>query len=308
MKLSFGFVLSTFFVALWALAVQSGDGNFVAMLQVNGALQLCLFFAVAAVPFLLTGRMSWVDIAWPFGVAGIGAVILAMGDGAPIRKMAIGAVYLFIGLRMGLGAVTMAFKTGVIFKTEFPRYEYRRMEMSESGTGSIRLHMLAEIMAQGLANASVLAIPGFLIANNTAPTITPLEVAGLAVWATAYILESVADGQKLLFISKPENVGGVCNIGLWRFSRHPNYFAEWLVWTGIVIAAVPSWLAHQSSASTAVWIVIGIGGLCASVMLYITLVYLTGAIPAEYYSVRKREGYREYQRTTSMFFPWFPKS
>ena len=75
----------------------------------------------------------------------------------------------------------------------------------------------------------------------------------------------------------------------------------------MVVGASPSWLAHQGFATAPVWIVIGLGGLGASVMLYITLVYLTGAIPAEYYSVQKREGYSEYQETTSMFFPWFPK-
>jgi len=99
----------------------------------------------------------------------------------------------------------------------------------------------------------------------------------------------------------------VCNIGLWKYSRHPNYFSEWLVWTSLVIAAVPSWLAIGSIETTPIWIALGAGALCASVMMYITLVYITGAIPAEYYSVRKRKEYKAFQEKTNMFFPWFPK-
>lgn len=250
--------------------------------------------------------MSFVDIAWPFGVALIGMQILLMGDGDPIRKACVAGVYLLIGLRMGIGALTMAKTTGVIFRTEFPRYTYRRMEISGKGEKGIRLHMGAEILAQGFANASALAILGFLIAGNAEGRLHPLEVAGILDWSTAYVLESTADVQKMNFISK--NKSGVCSVGLWRCSRHPDYFAEWLVWTGIVIASIPSWLALRGGEADYVWAVLGVGGLGASVMMYITLVYLTGAIPSEYYSVRKRQEYKHYQETTNMFFPWFPKN
>lgn len=250
--------------------------------------------------------MSYVDIAWPFGVAAIGGQILLFADGDLVRKSLIAGVYLMIGLRMGFGALTMAKATGVIFKTEFPRYSYRRMTLSHLSEGKIRFHMLTEVMAQGFANMSVLALPGFLIALNPSTSISAWEVLGIVIWIIAYLLESTADFQKLKFISR--NQGGVCNVGLWKYSRHPNYFSEWLVWSAIVVAAVPSWLALQQQETVLVWIALGLGTLGASAMLYTTLVYLTGAIPAEYYSLRKRPDYAEYQRTTNRFFPWFPKS
>ena len=297
--------LNLFFVCLFSIIVFSNNDALANLLMVNGVIQITLFALVACIPFLRTKRVSYVDIAWPFGVALIGFQILFMGDADFIRKLIVGSIYIFIGLRMGIGALVMAKKTGVIFKTEFPRYNYRRMMLEQSGSKHINAHLLAEILAQGFANITVLALPGFLIATNSSESISSLEIIGICIWLAAYLFESVADGQKLLFISK--NKSGVCNIGLWKYSRHPNYFAEWLVWTGLLIAAVPSWLALSSSEALSVWLCLGVGTLSASFMMYLTLVHLTGATPAEYYSVRKRKEYKDYQETTNMFFPWFTR-
>ena len=306
--MSFGVGLCVAFATCWAVALFSSNATLVELLLANGALQLLFFALVACVPFLKTRRMSYVDIAWPFGVALIGSLILTLGDGYLPRRAFVGGAYLLIGLRMGIGALTMANTTGVIFKTEFPRYQYRRAMLEEAGSTHADWHMLAEIMAQALANTSVLALPGFLMATNTAEEISVVEIVGVGVWLLAYALESIADAQKLLFTSKKENKGGVCKVGLWRYSRHPNYFSEWLVWTGLVIATAPSWLALRGTESAWVWLSLGAGTLGASIMMYVTLVYLTGAKPAEHYSVQKRKGYREYQDETSRFFPWFPKT
>ncbi len=303
MNMSVG--LNLFFICLFSAIVFTNLDTLASLLIVNSVIQITLFVFVACMPFLLTKRVSYVDIAWPFGVALIGLQILIMGDTDTIRQSIVGGVYLFIGLRMGMGALIMAKKTGVIFKTEFPRYNYRRMVLEKSGTRYINAHLLAEILAQGFANMTVLALPGFLIATNHSESISSLEIIGICVWLVAYLLESIADGQKLLFLSK--NKSGVCNIGLWKYSRHPNYFAEWLVWTGLVIAAIPSWLALSSIETSPVWVCLGIGTLGASFMMYVTLVYLTGATPAEYYSVRKRKEYKDYQAKTNRFFPWFTR-
>lgn len=303
--MNFGSILILIFLAVAAAAFSSHSEHLVYMLQVNGVVQLTLFILVACIPFLKTGRMSYVDLAWPFGVAAIGAQIIWLAEGDTLRQWVIGGVYLLIGLRMGIGAVVMGKATGVIFKTEFPRYQYRLMTLQNEGSRWIRFHMLCEIMAQGFANITVLALPGFMMALNTSDVISSWEIAGIALWVSAYLFESTADVQKLKFMLKKQ--GDVCNVGLWRYSRHPNYFAEWLVWTSVVIAAVPSWLSLYSAESLTVWIGLGIGAVMASVMLYITLVYLTGAIPTEYYSVQKRPGYKLYQQQTNRFFPWFPK-
>lgn len=303
--MSFGPILCVAFVAIGSVMLCAEHAALASLSALNVGVQATLFTLVACIPFLRTGRVSYVDIAWPFGVAALGAQMLAFGDGAFLRRAIVGGAYLAIGLRMGIGALTIGRATGVIFEKEFPRYDYRRILLEEAGSAHIRAHLLAEIMAQGIANMSVLALPGFMMAVNPDPNLHPLEWAGLGVGVFGYVFESIADAQKLLFISKHE--GQLCNVGLWRYSRHPNYFGEWLVWTGLVVAALPSWLSLRENMAPTTWAILGIGALGATVMMYITLVFLTGAKPAEYFSVKKRPGYAQYQRETSRFFPWFPK-
>ena len=95
------------------------------MTIVNGILQLLLFIFIAHIPGYKTGRLSYVDVAWPLGVLTIGLVTLAMGTGWFPRKVAVSAVYIFIGGRMGLGALTLWSKG--FLNREFPRYDYRKL-------------------------------------------------------------------------------------------------------------------------------------------------------------------------------------
>jgi steroid 5-alpha reductase family enzyme len=170
-------VLALILIALWATATAAGTLQ--TLLLVNGAVQMVWFVLVAAIPTSRTGRMSWVDIAWPWGVLFIGVTAAALGDGALPRRIAVGAVYSFIGLRMGIAAIAMGRKTGVIFEHDFPRYRYRLEKLQEAGVHSIRAHMVLEVLVQGFANASVLAFPAFLLVTNADAAVSPLELAGL---------------------------------------------------------------------------------------------------------------------------------
>jgi steroid 5-alpha reductase family enzyme len=95
----------------------------------------------------------------------------------------------------------------------------------------------------------------------------------------------------------------VCDIGLWKYSRHPNYFAEWMVWNSLIIASIPSYIGLYRQESFIIFAFLGLSLIYTSRIMYLTLVYLTGAIPSEYYSVQKRPDYKIYQESTNMFFP-----
>ena len=290
------------FAAGWALLMLTDTLASIGF--INGILQLILFALVVCIPTWITGRMSYVDIGWPWGLAVIGGLTWLLSDGDPWRVGVVSIAYIFAGSRMGLGALQM-WQMGRL-KKEFPRYEYQKQRWISAGKTNTRLAMQAEAILQGLANASFLAMPALVIASNPSQQIHSLEVIGLLVWLGAFTMESVADAQKIAFLRAMKKSGEkntVCNVGLWKYSRHPNYFAEWMVWNGLIIASIPSWLALHKTEPFIIWSLLGAGLLFASRMMYTTLVHYTGAVPAEYYSVKKRPEYKTYQQTTNRFFP-----
>ena len=290
------------FILCWILLFYSN--NFQSIAIINGIAQLILFLFVVCIPIWITKRMSYVDIGWPWGVALIGIIAYCLSNNITLTQYLIMIAYVLIGSRMGLGALKM-WSLGLLNK-EFPRYEYQKIRWKKSGKSNEQLAMQIEALSQGLANASFLAIPIFLVFASPLTTISFLEIFGFILFALALIFETVADYQKILFLQEMKRLNKrnmVCDVGLWRYTRHPNYFAEWMVWNGLIIASVPSYIALFDSEVFWLWILIGIALLYTSRIMYITLVYLTGAIPSEYYSVQKRPDYKAYQQSTNIFFP-----
>jgi len=290
----------------WALILYSSSFSDLGL--INGLGQLLLFTLVVCIPIWRTERMSYVDIGWPWGLVLLGLVSYWLSGGYWLRSLVVSAIVILIGLRMGLGALKM-WHMGLL-KKEFPRYQYQRRRWEKSGKTNVQLALQVDAISQGLANASFLALPVFIIASNTSSKLSGFELAGLVIWGLAFAMETLADLQKLTFLQemkKQSKQRQVCDVGLWRFCRHPNYFAEWMVWNGLIIAAIPSWWALQSAENTLVWGLLGAGLLFTSRMMYSTLVYLTGAVPSEYYSAQKRPDYITYQQRTNRFFPGPPR-
>ena len=290
------------FIACWILLIKSN--NFQTIALINGTAQLVLFLFVVCIPIWKTGRMSYVDIGWPWGVALIGLITYCQINTITLSKTLIIIAYILIGSRMGLGALKM-WSMGLL-KKEFPRYEYQKIRWEKSNKTNISLAMQVEALSQGLANASFLAIPIFLISASPLTQLSTIEIIGFAIFILSIVLETVADYQKLSFLremKRQNKQNMVCDIGLWKYTRHPNYFAEWMVWNGLIIASIPSFLALFESEVLWIWALIGIALLYTSRIMYITLVYLTGAVPSEHYSAQKRPAYKSYQQSTNIFFP-----
>jgi len=292
----------TFF--LLGLGLILWSTTFFKLALLNSLGQFALFTVVVCIPIWRTGRMSYVDIGWPWGLVLLGIVSFCFSEGYWLRSLIVSGVVILIGLRMGLGALKM-WHLGLL-KKEFPRYQYQRIVWKEEGKNNTALALQIDAIAQGLANASFLAFPIFIIASNSSQEFLVLEIVGLVIWILAFTMESIADFQKVGFLREMKKDGKqrqVCNVGLWKYCRHPNYFSEWMVWNGLIIAAIPSWLSLKGAESDPVWFLLGLGLLMASKFMYSTLVYTTGAVPSEYYSVQKRPDYKEYQQQTNRFFP-----
>jgi len=290
------------FIACWILLLNSN--NFQSVALINGLGQLVLFLFVVCIPIWKTGRMSYVDIGWPWGVALIGLITYCQINTITLSKTLVITAYILIGSRMGLGALKM-WSMGLL-KKEFPRYEYQKIRWEKSNKTNISLAMQVEALSQGLANTSFLAIPIFLISVSPSTQLSALEIIGFTIFILSIVFETIADYQKLKFLKemKRQNKQNmVCDIGLWKYTRHPNYFAEWMVWNGLIIASIPSYISLFDSEALWLWIMIGVALLYTSRIMYVTLVYLTGAIPSEYYSAQKRPAYKAYQQSTNIFFP-----
>ena len=290
------------FIACWILLFNSN--NFQSVALINGIGQLVLFLFVVCIPIWKTGRMSYVDIGWPWGVALIGLITYCQINTITLSKTLVITAYILIGSRMGLGALKM-WSMGLL-KKEFPRYEYQKIRWEKSNKSNTGLAMQVEALSQGLANASFLAIPIFLISVSPLSKLSTLEIVGFTIVILSLVFETIADYQKLKFLKemKRQNKQNmVCDVGLWKYTRHPNYFAEWMVWNGLIITSIPSYISLFDLEALWLWIMIGVALLYTSRIMYITLVYLTGAVPSEHYSAQKRPAYKSYQQSTNIFFP-----
>ncbi len=279
--------------------------NFQNFLLINLISQIVIFLFIVCLPAYFTDRMSYVDIAWPFGLVAIGVISFFCGDGYLLKKSIISMLYIIAGLRMGIGALILL-KKGYLNK-ELPRYSYQRIRWKKKGFINDKFSVQYEILLQCFANATFLAIPAILISNNSSQTFSIIEVIGFLVWVIFFFLEHISDLQKQKFLinAKKNNLKNqVCNVGLWKYTRHPNYFSEWMIWNGLIIASFSSLLVNNSMI---VFLGTTTSLLYITILMYQTLVFLTGAIPSEHYSLIKRPDYKKYKETTNMFFPNFFK-
>jgi steroid 5-alpha reductase family enzyme len=144
------------------------------------------------------------------------------------------------------------------------------------------------------AAAVFFALPLLLLSQRSRESWQWLDLLGIALWSAGILGVAVSDWQLARFRTRPENRGKTCRWGLWRYSRHPNYFFEWLHWCSyvpLVIGTPAGWLA-----------------ILVPLLLLYFLFFVTGIPPTEAQALASRgEEYRSYQRTTSAFVPWFPK-
>ena len=231
-------------------------------------------------------NFSYVDIGWSVNFAVLAALYAALAPGYLPRRVLIAAMFTAHGLRLG-----WHLSKRILGEPEEGRYQQLRKDWGAGG--SLNLKFLGFFEFQAALNA-FLTLPMLIACFNTTPRFHALEAAAFAIFLIALAGESTADAQLAAFKSNPANQGGVCDGGLWRYSRHPNYFFEWLIWIAYAVFALASphgWIA-----------------LAMPVLMLHFLINVTGLKAAEEQALRsKGERYRLYQIRTSGFIPWFPK-
>lgn len=243
-----------------------------------------------AVLFFVARRVhnfGLVDVVWSLGFAPLAAFYAWAAGGQISRRFIIAAMVALWSLRLG---GYLAWRVLRHHPAEDERYRQLRREWA----GQLNVKMALFFQAQA-ALLVALSVPFLLVARNPAPAWHSLELAGLLLWLLALAGEAIADAQLARFKRNPAHHGRVCDVGLWRLSRHPNYFFEWLVWVAFALFA---------SASPGGWVSV----YCPALMLFF-LLKVTGIRYTEEHLLRsKGEAYRSYQQRTSAFVLWFPKT
>lgn len=227
---------------------------------------------------------SLVDVAWAYGLGFIALFYALFGKGNTERRI----LFCLMGLAWSIRLGTFLF---LRLKEKFPQEDTRYQKIKESWGTHLSRNFFWFFQFQALSQP-LLAIP-FLISSQNSDSLSPLDVLGLAISLLGVAGESISDFQLNRFKADPSNKGKVCDQGLWKYSRHPNYFFEWVIWCGFSLFGLSGSYPFLS--------------LLSPLIMFLLLNYVTGVPPAEEQSLISRgDLFRDYQKRTSRFFPWIP--
>jgi steroid 5-alpha reductase family enzyme len=234
---------------------------------------------------LRTRKAAIVDPGWSC-ILGAAAVYYALvGTGSTTQRVLTGTVGGLWSLRLTWHLL----RDRILGRPEDGRYAAMRHALGRHAD----LHFLWFFLAQAWL-AALLSLPFWFLAHTPGEGLAPVQGLGLLVFAGALLGEAIADRQLARFRGAATNRGMVCDRGLWRWSRHPNYFAEWLVWIAFALLAAPS--PH------------GLWAWSAPLLMLVLITKVTGIPYTEAQALRSRGArYRAYQARTSAFFPWPPR-
>lgn len=249
------------------------------------------WFLVAILMFFLwlwqtrTDRAGFVDVAWSISTAIMGGFFCLVGPAHLDRRILLGTLIGLWGFRLTLHLWKRLNREG-----EDGRYQSYRMEVGKEKADRFYLVFFQLQALFALIFASPILVGSY---TPVEPGLGLTDYLGVAIWIVALCGESLADHQLERFRSDPRNRGEVCRMGLWSWSRHPNYFFEWVHWFAYVLIG---W--HGSHG----WLT-----LFGPVAMLLFLFRFTGIPITEKQALRNRgEKYRKYQKEVSSFLPLPP--
>lgn len=256
----------------------------------DGSAMLIGWAVMAAVMLALWARQCFtrnagpVDVAWAFGTAAMIAWLAWAADGSPARRWLVASLGVAWGVRLGLHLARRV-------RGEPEDGRYRAMRESLGARAQPVMFLFFQMQAGW---ALLFALAPWAAASSQRGELGAWDLAGVAIWIAAFAGEWAADRQLARFRADPANRGRVCDTGLWRYSRHPNYFFEWVHWFAYVAIGVGSpywWVTLAGVALTCVF-----------------LTRLTGIPYNEMQALRTRgEAYRRYRTNTPAFIPRPPR-
>lgn len=259
----------------------------IALLETNAILLVALFLLLWLI-CLETRDVTPIDSMWAFGMVFLAAASFAQTGGEPGRKALLLGLCTLWGVRLGLYLLWR-------WRSHGADLRYKRMfaKAKESKGWGFATASLLLVFATQAPLLFVVCLPVQLGQIDAAPPVGILGVAGAAVALVGIAFEGIGDWQLVRFRRNPANAGKVLMTGLWRYTRHPNYFGDACTWWGLYLIAAES--------GTGLW------ALPGPALLTWTLMKWSGAPTIEGRLRRKKPGYADYVRRTSGFLPWWPK-
>jgi len=235
------------------------------------------------------GRHDGIDVVWGAGFAlvALTTLVLALGDGDLWRQLLITALTSVWGFRLAWH---------IERRNRGTAEDRRYIDIAARAPGSPVVHMVRKVYLPQAVIMWVVSLPVQLGQYGFADGWLAIVVTVLGVlsWVVGFVFETVGDAQLAAFRADPANRGRVMDRGLWRYTRHPNYFGDAAVWWGLTLLA----LHHLP----------GMIGLVSAALMTWLLAKGTGAKLLESSIGNRRPGYVDYVRRTSGFLPWPPKN
>ena len=250
------------------------------------ALFIFIFMTVLWLASLALRNSSIVDPMWGTGlVLSNWFCFLLTPDGFPARKWLIAILVTIWGLRLTIHLLRRNWGKGE---------DYRYREWREQAGAKWWWYSYFKVFLIQGAVMCVLAAP-FVAAHRSAmpATLTIFDLVAVPVWVTGFFFEAVGDWQLSRFLANPANRGQLLRTGLWRYTRHPNYFGESTMWWGHYLVAV--------SVPNGIWTIV------SPLLITFLLLRVSGVTLLEKTMKEQTPGYKEYVETTSTFVPWFPR-
>ena len=256
----------------------------ITVMAVNLAAVLAMML-IGWVISLIYRNVTIVDSLWGMGFVLIAWLTFWLAEGYAGRKVLITFLISLWGLRLSIHLAWRNWGRG-----EDPRYGSWRQKSGER-FWLVSLFKVFILQAIFLWSISLALQWGQLSVQPA--EFTGLDYLGIGVWLIGFFFEATADRQLARFKADPANKGRVMDQGLWAYSRHPNYFGEFLIWWGIfliVLVTPGSW-----------WTIV------SPILITAVLLKMTGVPLMEKTIVHTRPGYSDYIVRTHAFFPWFPR-
>lgn len=246
-----------------------------------GSFAIQAFFFVFAASFR-TDKVT--DLSYSLSFVALALALLFLGDPADPTRLLVAAAVTVWGGRLGGYLLVRVIRTG-----RDVRFDSIRDRL---------LRFAGFWLLQGITVWVVMIPAAVLLSGSPGPRRGWSVALGLCVWAAGFAIEAIADAQKYRFRNRKENAGRWIRHGLWRYSRHPNYFGEMLCWWGI-------WIASTEALQGWSWLTVLSPAFLTAMLLFVSGVPTVEKRADEKYG--DNEEYREYKRVTSTLIPWPPR-